>query len=533
MTQLNWQTEQDLRALLCELVSWKSMSRTDGERDFPYKAHAKLQHIPYFQEHPEHLALVDADHHRKLLTALYKHENATKTIVLISHFDTVNTEEYGDLEALAFEPEMLTQALLERTEELPEDARRDLLSGDYLFGRGTMDMKMGLALHMQLIEKAAAEKWPINLVLLTVPDEEVSSVGMREAVPHLITLKEKHQLDYFLFLNGEPVFAQEPGDKKTYIYSGTIGKIMPSALVYGMETHVGEPLSGVTANYFASFLTKEMEFTDQFREAFEEEQTPIPVSLMQKDLKMEYSVQTPYRAALMWNVFTFKQNAGDIMQTFEKVANVAAKEANEHYTRICARENVAPVGKLEVIRYEKLVEYAKDKFGEAAVTRMVEDVCRYAEGDDRDKSFKIVDKLMIECQELAPAYVIFYAPPYYPAVNSSDEAVIQDATAFIQQEAKEAFDLTVNRIHYFNGICDLSYVNYADTRGGWEHFENNTPVWNLSYTIPFKEMAQLQAPVFNVGPFGKDPHKRTERLHINSAFVETPYLLEKLIRNWC
>ncbi len=63
-----------------------------------------------------------------------------------------------------------------------------------------MDMKMGLALHMHLIENAAAEDWPINLLLMTVPDEEVDSAGMRAAV-----------------------------------------EIMPSALFYGVETHVGEP----------------------------------------------------------------------------------------------------------------------------------------------------------------------------------------------------------------------------------------------------------------------------------------------------
>ena len=57
----------------------------------------------------------------------------------------------------------------------------DLKSGDYLFGRGTMDMKMGLALHLHLLEIASSEKWPINLMLLTVPDEEVNSAGMRAA----------------------------------------------------------------------------------------------------------------------------------------------------------------------------------------------------------------------------------------------------------------------------------------------------------------------------------------------------------------
>jgi arginine utilization protein RocB len=43
-------------------------------------------------------------------------------------------------------------------------------------------------------------------------------------------------------------------------------------------------------------------------------------------------------------------------------------------------------------------------------------------------------------------------------------------------------------------------------------------------------MAKLQAPVLNVGPFGKDAHKRTERLHIKNAFEEVPALVEGMIK---
>ena len=131
MAELLWSTPETLRSLLNEVVSWKSLTLSDGERDFPMKIQAKLQGVPYFAEHPENIELTDADLGRKLLTALYKHPDAKETVVLISHFDTVNTEEYGDLEPLAFEPEMLTQALLEKKDEMPDAVREDLESGDY------------------------------------------------------------------------------------------------------------------------------------------------------------------------------------------------------------------------------------------------------------------------------------------------------------------------------------------------------------------------------------------------------------------
>ena len=45
-------------------------------------------------------------------------------------------------------------------------------------GRGTMDMKCGLALQMAMIEQACEERFDGNVLLLAVPDEEVNSVGM-------------------------------------------------------------------------------------------------------------------------------------------------------------------------------------------------------------------------------------------------------------------------------------------------------------------------------------------------------------------
>ncbi|MFJ7727449.1 M20/M25/M40 family metallo-hydrolase [Neobacillus sp. NPDC097160] len=529
MEELKWGTPGALRTLLCEVVSWKSMTLTVGEREFPSKVQAKLQELAYFKKNPDYLALHDVDLGRSFLTALYKHPEAIDTIVFISHFDTVNTEEYGDLEEFAYQPEKLSKLLLSKMDELPEDAQNDLKSGEYLFGRGTMDMKMGLVMHMGLIEKASVEQWPINLLLLTVPDEEVNSAGMRAAVTKLLELKEVHQLTYKLFLNGEPVFSQEPGDRNYYVYSGSIGKIMPSALFYGKETHVGEPLSGITAPYIASFLTQRMEWNLSLQETVMGETTPLPVTLQQKDLKLEYSTQTPYRTAALYNVFLMERNAEEIMNIFENVAGDAARACNHAYWEVCKSQAVEPIGDVRVVRYEDLQIHAIHKFGRDFVEGVKASINQHTEWDDREKSFRIADTLMIQCQELAPAMVLLFAPPYYPAVNSSEDSLVQQCVDYVKKHALDQFGLPVQQVHYFNGISDLSYVNYQDAGEGWTTFKANTPVWG-SYSIPFDVMAELQAPVLNVGPFGKDAHKRTERLHIKSAFEEVPALVEGMIK---
>ncbi|MEK3979131.1 M20/M25/M40 family metallo-hydrolase [Psychrobacillus sp. FSL K6-2836] len=530
MSQLLWSTSEKLRTLLCELVSWDSISLTEGETTFAPKTLDKLRELKYFQEHPSHLQLLDAGLGRYAVTALYKHPDAVETVVLISHFDTVQTEEYGALQPLAYFPEELTQKLMEDPSDLPESARIDLETGKYLFGRGTMDMKMGLALHMQLIEKASVEKWPINLVLTTVPDEEVNSAGMRAAVTQLVRLREEFGLTYKLFLNSEPSFSQNPTDIAEYIYSGTIGKIMPAALFYGKETHVGEPMKGMTANYIASYLTQRMEWNSLFRETDLGESTPLPVSLQQKDLKLSYSTQTPYRAVSLYNVFLFKRTASEVMDLFEQVATEAMSALNADYQKICQREGVKGVGEVKVLRYEQLLLYANQKLGTEEVERLKQETLVQEDWDDREKSLRIVDNLMIQCQELAPATVILFAPPYYPAVNTSNDPLIVEAVELMKKSA-QSFNNKIDQIHYFNGICDLSYVNYDDGSNGWTAFENNTPVWGDTYSIPFEDMAQLKGPILNVGPFGKDAHQKTERLHVDSAFVEMPVMLETLLKS--
>src|SRR5699024_11757213 len=99
-----------------------------------------------------------------------------------------HTKDFRALEQSALQTKKIIKQLKKIIDQLPENSRTDVNSNDYLFGRGTMDMKMGLALHMHIMEIASTENWPINLLLVTVPDEEVASDGMRAVVKNLVKL---------------------------------------------------------------------------------------------------------------------------------------------------------------------------------------------------------------------------------------------------------------------------------------------------------------------------------------------------------
>ena len=525
-----WKSEAQLQNLLEELVSWNSVSGTQGEIDFPYKLKDKFQTLEYFKSNADHIQLFDAGKDRKAFTALYQSEATSNTIVLLSHFDTVGVEEYGQLQDLAFQADALTAVFQNNPEYLTPVAKADALSGEYLFGRGTMDMKMGLTLHMHLMEQAIQEEWPVNLLLVTVPDEEVSSAGMLAAVPGVLEISKAKHLNIKLFLNGEPSFTQEPLDENHYIYSGSIGKILPAALFYGVPTHAGEPLNGVTAHFLSAYLTKHMEFTSRFSETYDGETTPLPICLQANDLKAHYDVQTSHHSYALYNVVTLTQTAEDVMATFREIAEDAMHECRTDYEAVCQHSNVPPLNCFRVLDYNELLDYFIDKYSREEADALIQKVIEAEDVDQRKLTLMIADKLMEYCQELGPATVLMFAPPYMPAVNSSDDDLVQRLITVTTETMKDRFDYKVTNKHYFNGISDLSYVNYNPDDEGWQSFKNNAPLWGESYSIPFKEMQQLSAPVMNIGPFGKDAHKMTERLHKKNAFVMMPEVLRTVIQ---
>lgn len=166
---------------------------------------------------------------------VYSAEDTKDTVILTGHYDVVDVGDYGKYKKLAFSPMEYTRAL--KRENLDTESKQDLLSGDYLFGRGIMDMKCGLAAEMALLEEFAADvsKFPVNVLFLAVPDEEDSSEGMRAAVSLLVELQEKENLRYLGAILTEPSSAGAQVEGKELIFCGTVGKLMPFSTAWEQE----------------------------------------------------------------------------------------------------------------------------------------------------------------------------------------------------------------------------------------------------------------------------------------------------------
>ncbi|WP_242143454.1 MULTISPECIES: M20/M25/M40 family metallo-hydrolase [unclassified Bacillus cereus group] len=520
-----WQTKEELVQLLSNLVEIPSITGSKAETVLPDFVVEQLSSLSYFKENPSHLEKHPTGDGRYFITALVKKEKHLKnTIILVSHFDVVDVEDYGVWKEYAFQPQKLTSMFYSHKDEVPHHVQQDIEQGDWLFGRGIMDMKCGLTLHMAMVEQACEGDFDGNILLLTVPDEEVNSVGMRAAVPKLLELAKEHDLQYKAVLNSEPMFTCYPGDQNKYIYTGSIGKVLPGFLCYGKETHVGEPFAGLNANYMASLLTAELELNTELCDIVEGEASPPPTNLLQRDLKEDYSVQIPHRAVTLFNLFLLEKTMPDVVSLLYKKAIGVAEKIEETYAKQAyhfSKYNpfIPPSLKVNVLTYEELVAYAIEQHGKETINKMQAIVLENREGkDDRAITIELVDRLAILCKEKGPMIILFFAPPYYPAVSSRNNPFIQSVVAELESYGHDQHGVTFKTQNYFGGISDLSYVGLQYPVEAMTSLVENMPLWNKGYSIPLQELAEFNVPVLNVGPVGKDAHQWTERLDVNYAF---------------
>ncbi len=101
----------------------------------------------------------------------------------MSHYDVVDVSVYNEMARCAFDVKKITELLNSDNE-------------DVIYGRGTMDMKCGVALELDIIEEFASDRelFDVNIVAVFVGDEENASAGMRGVLPVLYKMKEEAQI---------------------------------------------------------------------------------------------------------------------------------------------------------------------------------------------------------------------------------------------------------------------------------------------------------------------------------------------------
>ncbi|MEO6892457.1 MAG: M20/M25/M40 family metallo-hydrolase [Ktedonobacteraceae bacterium] len=493
------------------------------------------------------------DPHERMNAFALLRGQSTRTVVLLGHIDTVGTADYGPLEPWALDPDALAErqrTLIELTEGLEEDVAAH--SGDWMFGRGVVDMKSGVAANIAVMRRLAAQArtspLPVSVVMLATPDEENESAGVLQAVRLLLLLREKFGLDYIGAINTDYTAARYPGDPHRYVYAGTVGKLLPCFLVLGREAHVGEPFHGLDTNLLAAELISDLSMNDALCDVARGQVTPPPVTLHATDLKTHYDVQLPYASTFYLNVLTLTSGPGELLERLCQrseqvmVRTLARIDETERHWSLTSG-NPAPMQERQprsgiILTYATLYEQTVQRLGQEQVARELEAEWQNwpAELDKRDRCLHLVRRLWALSERQGPAVIIYYAPPYYPHV-ASVPGVFQDAvSSVVEQHA----DLNVVYQDYYPYLSDMSYLR-LDPGVDLAALKANMPVWQDargstsprpgSYSLPLEAIQQLNIPVVNMGPYGRGVHQRGEGLLMSYSFGVLPQLIwETLLR---
>ncbi|QXM06793.1 M20/M25/M40 family metallo-hydrolase [Crassaminicella indica] len=534
---MNWNSPESIKKTLFRMVACSSVSGTKDEINMAKEIYNIFNEMTYFKENPKYLSLNPIPHDplgRYFVTALVKGKG-DKTVVFINHMDTVDYNGFGPYKALALDAEKLTRTI--DPDKLPKEARDDLLTGDWIFGRGIMDMKCGGALEIGLLGEVSenVEAFEGNLLFLSVPDEENNSAGMIGAIPILNKMKEEYELDYVAVINNEP----HPFiDGKHDLHIGSMGKVLPVFYCMGKETHAGQLLQGLNADLLLADIQREMELNMELVDGVDGEYTYPPTALKMSDTKELYNVSTPHTAYAYYNVLTLQFTPKEIMEKLVRIAEKAFnntlnkfKDTIKAYKEVANEEFICP-WEPKVYTYEEIYKYNVENIGESFVKHMEEFIDKYKDEaeDERDFAIQVMGEACRLCPDRDPKIIIGFAPPYYPHVRNKGETEKEkrmlECVDQLIKYSKEKFNVDWRINKFYKQLSDMSYCGVQDAQDILEKLKPNMPTLGYTYFLPLEEMAKFNSPVLNLGPWGKDLHKFTERLHAPFAFEVMPKILK-------
>ena len=538
-----------IKALLYDYMKIETFTGTANERlveDFFVK---HFENIPYFKEHPDYWGLykIEGDvFDRSVCWAMVKgSENPENAVVLIHHYDVVGIEDFKTLKDYAFSPDLLAEELLKNQEMLNQEAREDLLSGDYIFGKGGCDMKAGGSIQYSLLEEYSKTlDLPGTVIVISVPDEENLSAGMRGAAVLLSELKKAHGFNYKLMINSEPHQRKNP---EKGIYSlGSVGKLLPFVYVRGYMSHAGKAFEGLNPDNIMAEVIRRTELNMDLSDAFGNECSPPPTWLNVKDSKALYDVSMPLSAFGCLSVLTLTSTPSEILEKIKTICEESfdkiIKEMNASYLEFRRRRGEKEESlpwEVCVNTFSDLMKEAEDScgnsFDELYQSKFNEVKEKFHSGEYSiiDSNFKLVEFLLELVEDTRPRIIYGLVPPYYPCTSNieyeKNDEKIKNLTDVLNEFTFKEFNQIYDREYFFTGISDLSYVSMSDPETVRHSIEKSMPLFGELYDIPFEEIHDISMPMINIGPWGKDFHKLTERVLKEDTLVRTPRILNHAI----
>lgn len=534
------QTSLTIRQIMEELVAAQSDTGTPLEQAAAKKIASYFAEDPYFRAHPDCWGIEDTGDFmgRPVVWALKKGTTG-KTLILTGHYDAVEIDCYGDLKPFALQPQKLREEILCQglgTKTL----QAELASGDWLPGRGTADMKGGLALGIYKT-LTLPEDAETGILFAAVCDEENISAGMRAAVRVLLDIRARFALSYTAALVLEPQLPLAGND--FMVYNGSIGKMLPMIVAKGKLAHCGEPLKGLNAAHLIAEITARIDLnTDYITEDFGLASAPPVVQIM-KDLKTTYDVSLPELAVMCVNLLFLGKIAPDaIMEKLRRTCEEAAAAVMEKYEQACRHAQqhgllsdaqklqTAPrvllLPELEALAASHRADFAQWK--ETQADLLAEEI-RGGRQTLQDASVLYIRRVLEISGEEDPMIILAVAPPYYPAVCNAYLAEDGRQTAEkIREVVEDRYGMQLSVIPYFTGIGDTSYLSCTDPSAQRNLLGSLTLPVSI-YDIPFEASAKLAAPAFYLGPRCREIHQWSERVYLPDLEQILPDIIDHIL----
>ncbi len=541
----------DVRRWTTEMVAIRSVNKEPcGESAAALYVYEFYQSLDYFKERPHQAMYFPTkddfvERHSAMAYVKGTKGSSNRTIVLIGHIDTVGVDDYGLIQDYAFRTEELPEKLKE-TFNLSKDVLDDIDSGEFMFGRGALDMKSGVAGHMYLIKYFSEhpEELDGNLVQIAECDEEDNSHGIITAVDYLLDLKEKENFNYVACINADYSTNYMPGDENRYIYYGSIGKLLPSFVAFGKESHVGSAFNAFDPNLLIAEITKRMSLNTELCDVVQGEVTMPPISLKQTDTKIGYTVQTPLTAFSYYNFFTHGMSPDIVLSKCRQIGVEAFEEIirylNKRYREYCALSRIDDTllpWKTRVYTWKEFYEEALAKHGRTfqdAIRKFSEELQEKDPAMDlRLFSLAVIEEVWKWHEDKSPALVLFFGSIFSARIEmtgkTEKERALLDAVERAVEKISGEAERQIKTRMFYPYISDSSFMAMCDTRESFNAVAENMPSWKVKYFHDVDKILAINVPVVNIGAFGRDGHMLTERVDMLHTFRNVPNIAYETI----
>lgn len=517
-----------VREIYNELMSIQSDTGTSLEGAIGKKIYQIISGFDYFKANPKNIQMQRVEPHNRMNVVAFYKGILKETIVLLHHHDAVDLAVYESLKDKALSNEVKA-CLKDRIKD--ETILKDLADDTWIFGRGSADMKSGAAIQIDTLRKLSEEGFEGSILLLSVCDEENLSAGMRAAMTVLKDHQKTYDLNYKMVINSEPT---PRIDGKGIIYEGTVGKMMPVCVMKGIPSHIGEIYQGFNPLHVLSHLHTRVELNPTFTDCYHQEQTPAPTWVYYRDHKNMYDASIPEVAAAYFSVLSLDKTPSMVLDTLSILGLEAMTAAIAQYNSCVETLRVKNALSLKpkVINYASLhqqllvqQDYVKAYENKLKVLHLG---IEKGEITLPDASIKLIELCFDFMDPMVPCLVIGLSGPFYPSF-ANHRLNTPDYLGVIN-EISSQWQHAYSSLQHFMGICDFSYTNDILSDEDKKMIEENLIGWGTFYDIPFHDIKGIRMPMMNIGPWGKDLHKITERVHAVDAFEHVPLLMYTFIK---